>query len=403
MASNINFTDIDETYPKAGIDNNSQGFRDNFSLIKTNFSSAKDEIEFLQGNAIIANVNNNLRNGTLANVAFKTSFDVAYTITVDEGLANYNIAIANYQSLSLDSDTTLSITGVSPYADRLETIKLRVIVSDPSYSLTWPSSVSVNLDHVPNTLGQVTKFGDVGEYEFELSTLDNGTSWMIKDLTRGTGIHDGNLTIINTHANGTPALAINISTLDSNGNVYGTIRANSITTDYLTVINSNTIVYSSAVYPGNITANNITANTGFYGVLKTSSQPSVTTVGNLTNLNVLGNTIMTNRADVCGLFTVGLYIANLTSTGQTVDTNSANVPQYIINPNVSTVASATIIMPSIANSPDGRRISFSFANTITALTMSASANTTIVGALTTASNTTPAAFVFRSNIWYRTA
>jgi len=282
MASNINFTDIDETYPKAGIDNNSQGFRDNFSLIKTNFSSAKDEIEFLQGNAIIANVNNNLRNGTLANVAFKTSFDVAYTITVDEGLANYNIAIANYQSLSLDSNTTLSITGVSPYADRLETIKLRVIVNDPSYSLTWPSSVSVNLDHVPNTLGQVTKFGDVGEYEFELSTLDNGTSWMIKDLTRGTSIHDGNLTIINTHANGTPALAINISTLDSNGNVYGTIRANSITTDYLTVINSNTIVYSSAVYPGNITANNITANTGFYGVLKTSSQPSVTTVGNLT-------------------------------------------------------------------------------------------------------------------------
>lgn len=402
MASNINFTDIDETYPKAGIDNNSQGFRDNFSLIKTNFSSAKDEIEFLQGNAIIANVNNNLRNGTLANVAFKTSFDVAYTITVDEGLANYNIAIANYQSLSLDSDTTLSITGVSAYADRLETIKLRVIVSDPSYSLTWPSSISVNLDHVPNTLGQVTKFGDVGEYEFELSTLDNGTSWMIKDLTRGTSIHDGNLTIINTHANGTPALAINISTLDANGNVYGTIRANSITTDYLTVINSNTIVYSSAVYPGNITANNITANTGFYGVLKTSSQPNVTTVGNLTNLTVLGTTTMNNVADICGTFVVGLYMGNI-STGQTVDTNSANVPQYIINPNAATIASATIIMPSVANSQDGRRISFSFANTITALTMSASANTTILGALTTASNTTPAAFVFRSNVWYRTA
>jgi hypothetical protein len=255
---------------------------------------------------------------------------------------------------------------------------------------------------VPNTLGQVTKFGDVGEYEFELSTLDNGTSWMIKDLTRGTSIHDGNLTIINTHANGTPALAINISTLDSNGNVYGTIRANSITTDYLTVINSNTIVYSSAVYPGNITANNITANTGFYGVLKTSSQPNVTTVGNLTNLTVLGTTVMTNRADVCGLFTVGLFIGNIAS-GQTVDTNSANVPQYIINPNAATIASATIIMPSVANSQDGRRISFSFANTITALTMSASANTTILGALTTASNTTPAAFVFRSNVWYRTA
>jgi hypothetical protein len=81
MASDINYTDINETYPKAGVDNSTQGFRDNFSLIKTNFQVAKEEIEFLQGNAIIANVNNNLRNGTLANVAFKTSFDVAYTIS----------------------------------------------------------------------------------------------------------------------------------------------------------------------------------------------------------------------------------------------------------------------------------------------------------------------------------
>jgi hypothetical protein len=402
MASNINFTDIDETYPKAGIDNSSQGFRDNFSLIKTNFESTKEEIEFLQGNAVIANVNNNLRNGTLANVAFKTSFDVAYTITPIEGTATYNIGTSSYQSISLDSNVTLAISGVSNYSDRLETIKLRIIVSDPTYTMTWPSSVSINLDHIPNTQGQVTKFGDVGEYEFELSTLDNGTSWAIKDLTRSTSILDGNLIIINTHANGVPAIAVNISTLDANGNVYSTIRANSIITDNLTVVNANTIVYSSAVYPGNITANNITANTGIYGVLKTSSQPNVTTVGNLTNLTVLGSTTMTNMADVCGTFVVGLYMGNI-STGQTVDTNSANVPQYIINPNAATIASATIIMPSIANSPDGRRVSLSFANTITALTMSASAGTTILGALTTASNTTPAAFVFRSNVWYRTA
>ena len=402
MASNINFTDIDETYPKAGIDNSTQGFRDNFSLIKANFESAKEEIEFLQGNAIIANVNNNLRNGTIANVAFKTSFDVAYTITPIEGTANYNIGTSNYQSVTLDSNLTLAITGVSNYSDRLETIKLRVIVTDTSYTLTWPSSVSINLAKIPNTNGQVTKFSNTGEYEFELATLDNGTSWLIKDLTRSTSIFDGNLVITNTHANGVAVTAVNITTLDANGNVYSTIRANSVVTDNLTVINTNTVVFSSAVYPGNIVANNVTANTGIYGVLKTSSQPNVTTVGNLTNLTVLGNTTLTNMADVCGTFVVGLYMGNI-STGQTVDTNAANVPQYIINPNASTIATATIIMPSVANSPEGRRISFSFANTITALTMSASANTTILGALTTASNTTPAAFVFRSNVWYRTA
>ena len=45
MASNIVPGNIDGTYPKAGEDNSSQGFRDNFSAINTNFTEAKSEIE----------------------------------------------------------------------------------------------------------------------------------------------------------------------------------------------------------------------------------------------------------------------------------------------------------------------------------------------------------------------
>ena len=45
MASSINPSNIDGTYPVAGQDNDSQGFRDNFTNIKTNFTSAKTEIE----------------------------------------------------------------------------------------------------------------------------------------------------------------------------------------------------------------------------------------------------------------------------------------------------------------------------------------------------------------------
>ena len=48
MASNIVPGNVDGTYPKAGQDNSSQGFRDNFSSIKNNFTEAKTEIEALQ-------------------------------------------------------------------------------------------------------------------------------------------------------------------------------------------------------------------------------------------------------------------------------------------------------------------------------------------------------------------
>ena len=48
MASNIIFSTIDEEYPKAGIDNDTQGFRDNFGIIKTALSQASTEIGTLQ-------------------------------------------------------------------------------------------------------------------------------------------------------------------------------------------------------------------------------------------------------------------------------------------------------------------------------------------------------------------
>jgi hypothetical protein len=48
MASNINPNIINITYPVAGQDNDTQGFRDNFSNIKNNFSAAATEISALQ-------------------------------------------------------------------------------------------------------------------------------------------------------------------------------------------------------------------------------------------------------------------------------------------------------------------------------------------------------------------
>ena len=66
MASNIVPDTIDDTYPVAGQDNNSQGFRDNFNIIKTNFTSAKSEIETLQNNTAKTNADNVFFENTLS-------------------------------------------------------------------------------------------------------------------------------------------------------------------------------------------------------------------------------------------------------------------------------------------------------------------------------------------------
>ena len=80
MASNIIFSAIDETYPIAGRDNDSQGFRDNFSVIKNNFQAAKSEIEDLQLNTARLDEANDFQKENLLNFNL-----VYYTEEVFEG------------------------------------------------------------------------------------------------------------------------------------------------------------------------------------------------------------------------------------------------------------------------------------------------------------------------------
>ena len=73
MTSAINPNNIDGSYPVAGQDNNSQGFRDNFTNIKVNFQDAADEITDLQNKGVFkaaltgTSLDNNMGNVLLYN------------------------------------------------------------------------------------------------------------------------------------------------------------------------------------------------------------------------------------------------------------------------------------------------------------------------------------------------
>lgn len=64
--SNIIPDTIDDAYPIAGEDNDSQGFRDNFNIIKTNFVYAKSDIETLFNTTAKTNEDNEFFENTLS-------------------------------------------------------------------------------------------------------------------------------------------------------------------------------------------------------------------------------------------------------------------------------------------------------------------------------------------------
>jgi len=78
--SSINPNNIDGTYPIAGQDNDSQGFRDNFTNIKNNFTFAYDELTDLQSKAVLKSaLNGSTLDNTLSYTSLNTSGNILAT------------------------------------------------------------------------------------------------------------------------------------------------------------------------------------------------------------------------------------------------------------------------------------------------------------------------------------
>lgn len=111
MASNINPSAIDETFPVAGQDNNSQGFRDNFSIIKNSLATAASEITLLQNGSASLSRDNDFTGHAVSNAVYN-KFYGATLVTNNVNSSSVPISISNgpYQVLTLGTGTTFTFT-----------------------------------------------------------------------------------------------------------------------------------------------------------------------------------------------------------------------------------------------------------------------------------------------------
>ena len=103
MASLINPSNIDVTYPIAGQDNDTQGFRDNFNNIKNNLTTAKNEITDLQSAFSLsygnANVSAYLTSGNISNISVSGTIS-ANTLTVTSAIQFANLTTTQINTIS---------------------------------------------------------------------------------------------------------------------------------------------------------------------------------------------------------------------------------------------------------------------------------------------------------------
>jgi len=184
MTSAINPNNIDGTYPVAGQDNNSQGFRDNFTNTKTNFQYAADEITDLQNNAVLKSaltgttLNNDMNGSLLSNAQFQDISETRVALGALSGSVNINYAAGSYQTVTTSGNISLAFTNF-PAAGALGVVAVQITVGSTAgtpHTVTFPSAVSVNAVGIQGYASNTITFATTGTYTFVFSTSDGGTT-----------------------------------------------------------------------------------------------------------------------------------------------------------------------------------------------------------------------------------
>jgi hypothetical protein len=176
MPSNIISGTIDGAYPVAGVDNNTQGFRDNFTIIKTGLATATSEITALQANTAKLNESNDFNGTDIADANFSLNTEKYHNIgTVITG-QNISFLNGHHQSLSInlneDTDTINFALADWPDRDHLAKMTVQMFGNDTAKTVTF------TVDG-----GGTIKYNRTGNNPFPTTlTIDSSTDPVVIDF-----------------------------------------------------------------------------------------------------------------------------------------------------------------------------------------------------------------------------
>jgi len=191
MTSAINPNNINGNYPVAGQDNNSQGFRDNFTNTSTNFQYAADEISDLQSKAVLKQaltgtvLDNDMLGSPLSNALLSNMSENIVALGTVSGTTVINYALASYQTLTTNGAVSLSFTNF-PAAGAAASVVVQVTVASIIHTLILPAAVSVNNTGIQglSTSTNTITFAATGVYSFEFSTSNGGSTITVREVNK---------------------------------------------------------------------------------------------------------------------------------------------------------------------------------------------------------------------------
>ena len=370
MTSQVNPNNIDGTYPVAGQDNDSQGFRDNFTNIRNNLVYVKAEVEDLQNKVVLKSalsntvLDNDFSGNTISNPSFSAWRENYNNIGSVSGSVTVNFANGNFQKITMSGATTLAFSFPSNTSNQYASIKLWVNNTNASYTLTLPASCTLgDPDSIAGLAGtsppiitfSAAEIANNTDYLFEFFTVDGGTTIGIKDLVRNRDIDlsgmsiTGNLSLdgltvstYNSTIAGNVSLgsAINATT-GSNVVVRSNVASSSTTTGALVVkggvgvagvvvIGGNVVAASTTVSAaGGTTTGALVVKGGAAIVSNVNVGGNLVTIGGRINTSTLPLTVLNDREVVANVSYNTFIIDTASST--TIANLWITVPAAAVN------------------------------------------------------------------------
>lgn len=285
--SSINTNNINPNYPVAGINNSTQGFRDNFTSIKTNLNTAGTEISDLQDKVLLKSaldgqsLNNDMANTLISNATTRSFRASTYNLGNNvQGSTTINVSQGDVQYGTITANTTLSFGGWAPVGTQ-SNVELNFTIANANAFITFPStnndignvpSVGISYtalqleNYISNTTpsaanthtNQVSIPAGVSQVNYLVSTTSCGTLMDIYPINRpkkSTAIINKTPATTNAAATNTITAATNSTTVTGSSTIFLTeLVAGRV------ILNSSNVVIGTVSSIASNTSLTLTAN-----------------------------------------------------------------------------------------------------------------------------------------------
>jgi hypothetical protein len=406
-----------------GVNNNSQGFRDNFASIVTNLNTAGTELTDLQNKVVVkqaltgTTLNNDMANTLISNASVRSFRSTTYNLgNALAGTVLVDTSLGDVQYGAVSSNTTFNFGSWAP-AGTQANVQLNISVSNSSAVITFSGNIVVanannngvgTLENFSNIGGLVTITAPAGvtQLNYLISTTDCGNTLYISPINRprvATQIQQRIVPPTGLQGDVTGDVAVGPS---FNQLTITTTNA----ADYFSVSDT-TQLYTDlpVIFTGTSIEANITVGTTYYvrNVSANTYFTVSTTVGGA-NVNLAGGSGTMYAMPVSYVYVAtDSYNATACATSVTSTTSSGNI--ITLSGNLSSITSA-VNEPIIFNGNIGGLIS----NTVYYIKTVASPNITVsqsrsngvagtVVAVSSNSTATTATYYVGNDIWQRIA